>query len=102
MGSPGFIAPEALAEKPYDHRADVFSYGMLCYEVTTGNFPFYLEVAEVDDIKALEVCTLHPHTSLTCSMPCPQSYILPSPTSPSTPSYSPFPHAVAACQRHDE
>ena len=39
-GTPGFMAPELLAEQPYDTRADIYSYGSLLYEITHGHFPF--------------------------------------------------------------
>eukprot|EP00668_Euglena_longa_P001600 GGOE01001890.1.p1 GENE.GGOE01001890.1~~GGOE01001890.1.p1 ORF type:complete len:623 (-),score=192.86 GGOE01001890.1:488-2332(-) len=40
MGTPGFMAPEMLANQFYGVKADVFSFGSLAYEVTHGSTPF--------------------------------------------------------------
>ena len=42
MGTPGYMAPEqALADPSADHRADVYSFGCLAYELLTGKPPFH-------------------------------------------------------------
>lgn len=40
MGSPGYIAPEVIDGKPADKRTDVFSFGVVLYEMLTGKRPF--------------------------------------------------------------
>ncbi|MFZ9887718.1 MAG: protein kinase domain-containing protein [Myxococcota bacterium] len=40
MGTPGFIAPESLLGKPVDHRADIYSLGVVLYMMLTGWNPF--------------------------------------------------------------
>ncbi|MHB8896698.1 MAG: protein kinase domain-containing protein [Candidatus Geothermincolia bacterium] len=40
MGSPGYIAPEVIDGKPADKRTDVFSFGVVLYEMLTGERPF--------------------------------------------------------------
>ncbi len=40
MGSPSYMAPELLSEGPIDGRADVFSTGVVLYELLSGRKPF--------------------------------------------------------------
>ncbi len=40
LGSPAYMAPEALEGKPLDFRTDVFSVGIMLYQLTTGALPF--------------------------------------------------------------
>ena len=40
MGSPSYLAPERLLARPYDGRADVYSVGVMLYEMLAGARPF--------------------------------------------------------------
>ncbi|KTF75659.1 hypothetical protein cypCar_00034685 [Cyprinus carpio] len=40
-GTPLYMSPELVEEKPYDHSADLWSLGCILYELHTGAPPFY-------------------------------------------------------------
>ena len=40
QGTPLYMAPELIEEKPYDHTADLWSLGCILYELLVGQPPF--------------------------------------------------------------
>ena len=45
-GTPAYMAPEQLLRQPFDHRVDIFAFGVSAYEVLTGKKPFAGETPE--------------------------------------------------------
>ncbi len=60
-GTPGYMSPEVLLEKTPDGRADIFSLGVVFYEVLTGHHPFLAGsfVATSDRIRCETPAPIH-------------------------------------------
>lgn len=45
-GTPAYMAPEQLQREAFDHRVDIFAYGVTAYELLTGQKPFQGDTPE--------------------------------------------------------
>lgn len=62
-GTPLYIAPEILLSRPYTHKVDVWSFGIILYELATGCTPFYAST-----IQKLQPKILHEPVKFPSSM----------------------------------
>jgi serine/threonine-protein kinase PpkA len=57
VGTPYYLSPEQVQGRPVDARCDLYSLGLLAYEMLTGQKPFHAETAE-------ELLMMHVRTPL--------------------------------------
>jgi len=74
-GTPGYMAPEVLQQKVYDGRADLFSLGLVFYEMLGGQHPFMTDsfAGTVGRVLHLEPPSLH---EINHSVPAPLAGIV--------------------------
>jgi serine/threonine protein kinase len=61
VGTPAYMAPEQVAGKPVDYRTDVYSLGLILYEVFTGTPAFQAENAVALALKQMREAPAAPH-----------------------------------------
>ena len=59
-GTPLYIAPEILQSKPYTHKVDVWSLGIILYELAYGKTPFHAHTIQQLQPKILHECVKYP------------------------------------------
>ncbi|CAI7869549.1 unnamed protein product [Closterium sp. NIES-54] len=68
-GTYGYMAPEVLKEQPYDHMADVYSYGIVLWEIVTCGNPFPFEGLKPEQVCSMVNQGLRPDIPSSCPPP---------------------------------
>src|ERR1700690_384151 len=61
VGRPAYMAPEQVAGKPVDYRTDIYSLGLVLYEVFTGRPAFIAENPVALALKQVQETPVPPH-----------------------------------------
>ncbi len=61
VGTPAYMAPEQVGGKPVDYRTDIYSLGLIMYEVFTGAQAFQADNAVAVALKQMQETPVPPH-----------------------------------------
>ncbi len=61
IGTPAYMAPEQVAGKPVDYRTDIYSLGLMLYEMFTGSETFHADTAVAVAVKQMQEAPRPPH-----------------------------------------
>jgi serine/threonine protein kinase len=61
VGTPAYMAPEQVGGKPVDYRTDIYSLGLIMYEIFTGAQAFQAENAVAVALKQMRESPVPPH-----------------------------------------
>ena len=61
VGTPAYMAPEQVGGKPVDYRTDIYSLGLIMYEVFTGAQAFQADNAVAVALKQMREAPVPPH-----------------------------------------
>lgn len=61
VGTPAYMAPEQVAGKPIDYRTDIYSLGLIMYELFTGKQAFQADNAVAIALKQMRESPAPPH-----------------------------------------
>ena len=62
VGTPAYMAPEQVAGKPVDYRTDIYSLGLMLYEMFTGSQVFQADTPVAVALKQMRELPPPPHT----------------------------------------
>jgi len=68
VGTPAYMAPEQAEGKTLDHRTDIYAFGLILYEMFTGEATFHGDTAVTLALKQIQERPTNP-TKLTPSLP---------------------------------
>jgi serine/threonine protein kinase/tetratricopeptide (TPR) repeat protein len=61
IGTPAYMAPEQGLGEPGDHRIDIYSFGVVLFEMTTGRLPFEADTLVATMLKHIQEEVPQPH-----------------------------------------